>query len=59
MKQVYELNEFKKMNCCISQISYEQELLWCHHYSLMCIMIRRFDAKRLKDNDFFYIVSKY
>ena len=27
MKQVYELNEFKKMNCCISQISYEQELL--------------------------------
>jgi hypothetical protein len=27
MKQVYELNEFKKMNCGISQMCYKQELL--------------------------------
>jgi len=44
MKQVYELNEFKKMNCGISQMCYKQELLWCDHNSLIRIMIRRFDV---------------
>ena len=44
MKQVYELNEFKKMNCGISQMCYKQKLLWCDHDSLIYIMIRRFDV---------------
>ena len=44
MKRVYELNEFKKMNCGISQMCYKQKLLWCDHDSLIYIMIRRFNV---------------
>jgi hypothetical protein len=44
MKRVYELNEFKKMNFSISQMCYKQELLWCDHDSLICLMIRRFNV---------------